>query len=157
MSLLLAQERWEVTIPTKLTSELVREVAADAPTFLGIGVETLTAAALGGGGVAVAFGAWKIFRRILSRDRKPQGAESTADPFPRRLDEARQQREIRQYSERRCPEFDAAVGRVFDDEFKLYEQQAPAAESSVLKAFYERIRGRVDRLMPPSTREYIEE
>lgn len=149
-------ERWDVTIPTNFQSELVREIAADAPTIFGIGLETLTGMALGGGGIAAALGIYKIARRLLSRNRKG-GDPTLSDPFPRRLDEARQLREIRQYTERRSPEYDAAVGRIMDDEFQLFQRQGTPEAKVVLSEFRDRIRDRVDRLMPPSTREYITE
>ena len=148
-----------VELPTSFfsekTSEVVREVAADAPTILGIGLETITGMALGGGGIALGIGAFKLVRRLLQKNRKDGGETRAADPFPRRLDEARQHRELRQFTERRCPEFDAAVGRVIQDELDLSQQLGTKEDNATLTTFWERVRRRVDRLMPPSTREYI--
>lgn len=150
-----------VELPTSFlsetTREIVREAAADAPTILGVGLETITGIAVGGGGLAAAFGVYRIARRLLQRNRpaKGDGTRQSTDPFPRRLDEARQHRELRQYTERRCPEFDAAVGRVIQDELDLYKRTGTAEDNATLKEFWERVRGRVDALMPPSTREYL--
>ena len=149
-----------VDLPTSFfsekTSEVIREVAADAPTIFGIGLETASGMALGGGMLAVGMGAWKISRRIWSKDRKGQGVGNSAAPFPRRLDEARQHNQIRQYTEQRVPEFDAAVGRTVQDELNLYKHLGTTEDNAILTQFWERVRGRVDKLMPPSIREYLD-
>ena len=151
----------QVELPTSLfretTAEVVREVAADAPSIFGIGLDTALGVAAGGGGVAAAVGAFKLLKVILSKDRKPEGGGAQPnEPFPRRLDEARQLREIRQYTERRVPEYDAAVGRIVEAALALARKTQPVAQRAVLEEFWLRIRDRVDRLMPPSTREYHE-
>lgn len=150
-----------VQIPTSFisekTHEIVREAAADAPEILGIGLETLTGMALGGGGIAAALGAYKLAKRLLSRDRTPKGkgAVRSAEPFPRHLDEARQQRDLARYVERRIPEFDTAVGRVVQDELEMYRQRGTPEDRTILNTFWDGVRSRVDKLMPPSTREYL--
>lgn len=145
------------------TNEIVREAVADAPEILGIGLDTLTGAATGAGGLALVWGGIRLAKVLFSKSRTQTegkggvGAERAArDPFPRRLDEARQHRELREFTERRCPEFDAAVGRIVNDEMELSRQLGSDEEKKVLKEFQERVRSRVDFLMPPSTREYIE-
>lgn len=149
-------------MPTSFISETIREVGAeaiaDAPSIFGIGIDTALGVATGGGAVAAGFGAWKLLKVLLRKDREAtQAAEGKTldDPFPRRLDEARQHRELRQYNERRCPEFDTAVGRIVEDELAIYQQLGDDTDRSVLHGFWERVRNRVDKLMPPSTREYI--
>lgn len=145
------------------TNEIVREAVADAPEILGIGLDTLTGVATGAGGLALVWGGIRLAKVLFSKSR-PQtegkggegAARATRDPFPRRLDEARQHRELREFTERRCPEFDAAVGRVVNDEMELSRQLGSDEDKKVLKDFQERVRSRVDFLMPPSTREYIE-
>jgi hypothetical protein len=145
------------------TNEIMREAAADAPEILGIGLDTLAGAATGAGGLALVWGGVRLAKVLFSKNQATEtgkgetGARVAArDPFPRRLDEARQHRELREYTERRCPEFDAAVGRVVNDEMELSRQLGSEDEQRVLKEFQERVRSRVDVLMPPSTREYIE-
>ena len=143
-----------VEIPTSFISEVVREVAADAPTFLGIGVDTALGVAMGGGGIAAAFGAYKLLKTILRKDRK--GKKSSPDmPFPRRLEDARQLREVREHVERRCPEYDAAVGRIVQDEVDVYNRGGTVEEKTLLKKFMDGVGDRADALMPPSIKEYI--
>jgi hypothetical protein len=121
----------------------------------------LTGAATGAGGLAAVFGAYKLAKVLLTKNRKevskPDKSTVSDDPFQRRMDEARQHRELREYTERRSPEYDAAVGRVISDELELSKQLGTKDEQTVIKDFMERVRCRVDKLCPPSTREYIQE
>ena len=139
------------------THEIVREAAADAPSIFGIGVETLAATAAGAGTLGLVLGGLKLVRVLFTKNR-PEKREATEPdaPFPRRLDEARQHRDIRGFVERRCPEFDTAVGRVVQDEMELSRQLGTKQDNETLKDFWERVRTRVDKLMPPSVREYLE-
>lgn len=139
------------------TTNVIREAAADAPSILGIGLETLTGVALGGGGLGLAIGGYKLAKVLLSKNRKGGSTVTKvqASPFPRKLDEARQQRELAYRVEGRVPEYDAAVGRIVDDELALRIKTGSEEEVKVLNSFWLGVRGRVDRLMPPSVREYI--
>jgi len=109
-----------------------------------------------------AIGAGLTWIRHRSPDQQQHHPETTKKkiteniPFPRRLDEAREHRDIRGHVERRCPEFDTAVGRVVQDEMELSRQLGTADDNRTLKDFWERVRKRVDTLMPPSIREYLE-
>ena len=146
----------EVLLPTSFRSEVIREVAADAPQILGIGIETATGIALGGGGVAAAVGGYKLLKTLLRKDRDPTAAGGPSiDPFPRSLDEAVQHQQIRRHTERRSPEYDAAVGRVVETELQTRLGAASEEERKTLRAFWDGCRDRVDRLMPPSVREYL--
>jgi len=156
--MLIARAKIPTSLVSETTKEIIREVGADAPEIFGLGLDTITNVALGGGAVATAIGAIKLARRLFQRNRKRKGDSATecTDPFPRRLVEARQHRESREFSERRVPEYDAAVGRIFDDEYNLYHERGSDEDRAVLKVFRDGMRDRVDNLMPPSTREYIE-
>ena len=152
-----------VKIPTSFVSETIREIGAeavaDAPTIFGIGLDTALGVVSGGGAVAAGIGAWKLAKVLFRKDREttsePEVKTQLDDPFPRRLDEALQHRKLRQFNERRCPEFDAAVGRIVADELATYKQLGDDTDRTVLAGFWGRVRNRVDTLMPPSTREYI--
>lgn len=150
-----------VEIPTSFTSEVIREVAGAAteaaPTVMGLGLDTITGVALGGTGVGAAVGAYKLIRGVLNMRRKVKGGESPQleDPFPHRLDEAREHRLLRQRIERRAPEYDAAVGRIFDDHLQLYRERGTEEDRKVLNEFNQGIRDHVAKLCPPSTREYV--
>ena len=151
-----------VEIPTNLISETIREVAADAPSFLGIGLETAVGAATGAGGVGLAFGAYKLLKTVFRKDRKQkhkvEGGEGRCEPqapFPRRLDEARQLRQLRSHVEGRSPEYDATVGRFLDDEMLDLAKHGDDTDRRVLQELRERLMARVDATMPPSIKEYI--
>lgn len=161
--MIFAQVRIPSSAFTEKTTEIVREVVADAPAIFGIGLDTLAGAATGAGGLAAVMGAVKLAGVVMRKNRKEEPVVDTTtkrpagnDPFPRQLEQARQQRELRQYTERRCPEYDAAVGRILQDEITVQRQTATADEIKTLEQFWLRIRDRVDRMMPPSTREYLE-
>ena len=152
-------ERWEVTMPTRsfteTTSEIVREISADAPQIFGIGIETAIAAATGAGGVGLVLGGLKLARVLFGRDRKQEVTSTTSSaPFPRYLDEARELRELRNQTEGRIPEFDALVGRVVEDEIKTREKTADEQTKTILGQLWLAVRNRVDQIAPISVNQY---
>jgi len=117
-------------------------------------------AATGGGGVvgSVMFGA-KVLKRVLAKKaKKGEEVSVPADaPFPRKLDEARQQRELALASESRVPEFDAAVGRILDEQAQLYLKRGDDdQERTVIERFLREVQDRAHKLCPPSVKEYME-
>lgn len=150
-------ERYEVSLPTSFES-VVREVGAeamaDAPTILGIGVDTAVGMATGAGGLALVIGGYRLLKTLARKDRRGTTRQPASDPFPHDLDHARQLREIREYTERRVPEYDAAVGRIVEDEYEITTRGG--GNLAGLKEFLDRVRERARKLMPPSTRQYQE-
>ena len=153
----------EVRIPAGVlrekTTELIREaastVAPESSSILGIGLDTALSAAAGGGAVALGIGGVRLASYLLSKKKKDEGSTATVqEPFPRRLDEARNLREMAQFHERRVPEYDAAVGRIVSEELTVRLANADPKEREILNDFWGGCRDRVDRLMPPSTIEY---
>jgi hypothetical protein len=157
---ILAEVRIPAGVLREKTTELIREAAATAApessSILGIGLETALSAAAGGGAVALGIGGVRLVSYLLSKKKKDEGSTAIArsDPFPRRLDEARQLREMAFISERRVPEYDAAVGRIVSEELTVRLANADQKEREILNDFWGGCRDRVDRLMPPSTIEY---
>ena len=156
----LAEVRIPAGVLREKTTELIREAAATAApessSILGIGLDTALSAAAGGGAVALGIGGVRLASYLFSRKKKEEGSTTTVrnDPFPRRLDEARQLREMAFVSERRVPEYDAAVGRIVNEELTVRLANAEPKERELLNDFWTGVRDRVDRLMPPSTIEY---
>jgi hypothetical protein len=155
----LAEVRIPAGVLREKTTELIREAAATAApessSILGIGFETALSAAAGGGAVALGIGGVRLASRLLSKKKKEEGSTTIVqEPFPRRLDEARQLREMAFVSERRVPEYDAAVGRIVNEELTVRLANAEPKERELLNDFWTGVRDRVDRLMPPSTIEY---
>jgi len=153
----------EVRIPSGVfrerTTETIREVAGKAPEIFGLGLETIIGAATGGGAVGLGIGGIKLISMLMKhRKERKEGSpgRERADPFPRRLDEARQLRDMAHIVERRVPEYDAAVGRIVQEELQLRLHRADKAEKEILNEFWVGCRDRVDHLMPPSTKEYRE-
>lgn len=128
------------------TKEVVRETAAfGVPELLPYAL-----AASGGGGLvlgSMVLAKWLIGKRkeVVQRDA----------PFPRSLDEARQLREQAYNVEGRCPEFDCAVGRIAEEEVSVWFEKAQPQDKEVLGRFWLGVRNRVDRMMPPSIKEYL--
>lgn len=159
--LMLAEVRIPAGVLREKTTELVREaVSAAAPessSIFGIGLETLAGAAAGGGALALGLGGVRLAAYLWNRKKKKAEGSTAAvqeGPFPRRLDEARQLREMAFVTERRVPEYDAAVGRIASEELTVRLANADQKEREILNDFWGGIRDRVDRLMPPSTVEY---
>jgi len=159
--LLLAEVRIPAGVLREKTTELIREAvstaAPESSSIFGIGLETLAAAATGGGALALGLGGVRLAAYLWNRNKqKAEGstARVAEEPFPRRLDEARQLREMAYVTERRVPEYDAAVGRIASEELTVRLANADQKEREILNDFWGGIRDRVDRLMPPSTVEY---
>lgn len=151
----------EITVPASPPGESTSGKWVDLLSKLGTGVLTVLAPEFAiPGSLLIAAGGYALRRRTNPGRPPPESKEERAvgpAPFPRRLDEARQLRDIRGYVERRCPEFDTAVGRVVQDELELSRQLGTTEDNQTLKDFWERVRKRVDHLMPPSVREYLDQ
>lgn len=159
--MLLAEVRIPAGVLREKTTELIREAvstgAPESSSVFGIGLETLAASAAGGGALALGLGGIRLAAHLWNRkNKKAEGSTAIApeEPFPRRLDEARHLREMAYITERRVPEYDAAVGRIASEELTVRLANADQKEREVLTDFWGGIRDRVDRLMPPSTVEY---
>lgn len=158
--LMLAEVRIPAGVLREKTTELIREAvstaAPEASSIFGIGLETLAGAATGGGALALGLGGIRLAAYLWNRKKKAEGSTAVAqeEPFPRRLDEARHLREMAYVTERRVPEYDAAVGRIVSEELTVRLANADQKERGILNDFWGGVRDRVDRLMPPSTVEY---
>lgn len=158
--LMLAEVRIPAGVLREKTTELIREAVSNAApessSIFGIGLETVAAAAAGGGALALGMGGVRLAAYLWNRKKKAEGSTAAVqeEPFPRRLDEARQLREMAHVVERRVPEYDAAVGRIASEELTVRLARADEKEREILNDFWTGIRDRVDRLMPPSTFEY---
>lgn len=127
--------------------ETVREIASDPAwysyLFTGLGIG-------GPVGLAIAAGAYLLKKTITKSP--AEGASIVLDaPFPRRLDEARALRQQSTAIEGRLPEYDAAVGRMIEQELNVYRSaKVPPEELQAVEEFWRRVRDRADKLMPPS-------
>ena len=152
---MLMPERWEVTMPTSFisetTSEIVREVVADAPTIFGIGLETAIAATTGAGGVGLVLGGIKLAKVLFTRNRKGGQSHEVDTNFPLALprddSEIEQILSLRQ-QEQREPIHDAFFGILFEDEYRTNPDQP-------IRQAWTNALDRFNRTAPLSTRTEI--